>query len=485
MAMSMTIACTGVLGRVAVYAPSRRGCVVKAESSAENNPVTGTSTPEGNALKDRVKSKQTAAAVYTPTLADRDTRTPHSGYHFDGTSRRFFEGWYFKVSIPEVKQSFAWMYSVEDPSVGSNSSASSLPFGELFQGMSFPGVGAQIMGADDKYLLQFDENVTKFWGSRHELALGYTFTPKGRVSPPMGEVNPQEFVNRVEEGFQVTPTWHQGCLRDNGKTDYAETVPIARWEYSTRPIYGWGDSGAEQKSTAGWLAALPVFEPHWQVCMAGGLSTGWIEWDGQRYEFEDAPSYSEKNWGGSFPLKWFWIQCNVFEGVSGEVALTAGGGRRGLPLVPGAYEEVAMVGIHYDGKFYEFVPWEGSVEWDISTWGSWKMSAKRDDYEVNLEATCDSPGCTLRAPTADLGLAPMCRDSFFGKLKLTIRNRSSGKMILDTTSDMCALEVGGGPWYNSWKTSARVQEPLKSLLRYSIDVERVFSPVPQLKPPGL
>ena len=23
--------------------------------------------------------------------------TPHSGYHFDGSNRRFFEGWYFKV----------------------------------------------------------------------------------------------------------------------------------------------------------------------------------------------------------------------------------------------------------------------------------------------------------------------------------------------------------------------------------------------------
>lgn len=34
---------------------------------------------------------------------------------------------------------------------------------------------------------------------------------------------------------------------------------------------------------------------------------GWIEWGGERYEFEDAPSYSEKNWGGSFPLKWFWV----------------------------------------------------------------------------------------------------------------------------------------------------------------------------------
>ena len=27
----------------------------------------------------------------------------------------------------------------------------------------------------------------------------------------------QEFLNRVEEGFQVTPTWHQGCIRDNGR----------------------------------------------------------------------------------------------------------------------------------------------------------------------------------------------------------------------------------------------------------------------------
>lgn len=102
-------------------------------------------------------------------------------------------------------------------------------------------------------------------------------------------------------------------------------------------MYGWGDVTAKQKSTAGWLAAFPVFEPHWQICMAGGLSTGdhvsflipkvlfqlefelicffspnypssgWIEWDGERFEFEDAPSYSEKNWGGGFPRKWYWV----------------------------------------------------------------------------------------------------------------------------------------------------------------------------------
>jgi len=35
--------------------------------------------------------------------------------------------------------------------------------------------------------------------------------------------------------------------------------------------------------------------------------SGWIEWDGERIEFENAPSYSEKNWGGGFPRKWFWV----------------------------------------------------------------------------------------------------------------------------------------------------------------------------------
>lgn len=55
------------------------------------------------------------------------------------------------------------MYSVEDPAAA-NGSLSGL--GDFFEGAKFPGVGAQIMGADDQYLCQFDENVKSFWGSK-------------------------------------------------------------------------------------------------------------------------------------------------------------------------------------------------------------------------------------------------------------------------------------------------------------------------------
>lgn len=39
------------------------------------------------------------------------------------------------------------------------------------------------------------------------------------------------------------------------------------------------------------------------------------------------------------------VQCNVFDGFAGEIALTAGGGRRGLPLLKDTFEDVALVSL--------------------------------------------------------------------------------------------------------------------------------------------
>ncbi|CAL9108703.1 unnamed protein product [Musa acuminata var. zebrina] len=431
------------------------------------------------------KTPVSAAPVYTPTPPNRELRTPHSGYHFDGTTRLFFEGWYFKVSIPECRQSFCYMYSVENPAFPNGMGL----LDNAVHGPRFTGVGAQILGPDDKYICQFTKDSKNFWGSRHELMLGNTFVVGKGSTPPFEEIQPQDFRKRVSEGFQVTPLWHQGFIRDDGRSNYVQTVKTARWEYSTRPVYGWGDVKSKQKSTAGWLAAFPVFEPHWQICMAGGLSTGWIEWDGERFEFENAPSYSEKNWGAGFPRKWFWVQCNVFEGASGEVALTAAGGLRKLPGLIDNYENAALIGVHYGGSFYEFVPWTGTISWDIAQWGFWHMSAENDTHVIELEATAGEHGTPLRAPTTEAGFVTACKDTCFGDLRLQLWERRNGdggkgKMILDVSSNMAALEVGGGPWFSGWKGSTSSLEVVRRVLRVPIDVESFF-PLPIFKPAGL
>ncbi|XP_075508295.1 putative tocopherol cyclase, chloroplastic [Primulina tabacum] len=461
---------------------SRYSTAIKSVSTANS---VGHSMEENPGVNVDFKGTEAVEPVYEPTPANRPLRTPHSGFHFDGTARKFFEGWYFKVSIPEVRQSFCFMYSVENPAFTKKLSR----LEEAQYGPRFTGVGAQILGADDKYICQFTQESHNFWGSRDELSLGNTFLGCKNMLPPKKEIPPQEFNQRVLDGFQVTPLWHQGFIRDDGSTNFAKIVKTARWEYSTRPVYGWGNIGSKQKSTAGWLAAFPVFEPHWQICMAGGLSTGWIEWDDKRFEFKNAPSYCEKNWGGGFPRKWFWVQCNVFEGATGEVALTAAGGLRQLPGLSETFENAALIGVHYGGIFYEFVPWNGVVSWEVTPWGHWCISADNGIQTVELEATTKDPGSTLRAPTSEAGFAPACKDTCFAHLRLRLWEKhydgTEGKVILDVTSNMAAVEVGGGPWFDTWKGKTRTPEIVRRATGLPVDVEGFFGLAPFLKPPGL
>ena len=355
-------------------------------------------------------------------------QTPHSEYHWDGSDIRFFEGWYYRVTLPDCGQTFAFMYSIDDPIGGKPCS----------------GGAAQILGPNDEYLCRTFPNVKQFWGSSKSLALGHWGKTDLATQPQY--LHPAKFEHHIQEGYQATATLNQGYIYDRATSAYC------RWQYEIQPVYGWGDSGIPQQSTAGWLSYFPIFEPGWQILMAHGLATGWIEWNGKRYEFRDAPAYSEKNWGHAFPKKWFWLNCNSFKDEP-DLALTAGGGNR---RVLWWQESAALVGIHYRGKFYEFVPWNSKVSWQIQPWGYWQMQAENADYEVELIGTTDQTGTPLRAPT-EQGLIFFCRDTMHGQLSLELRERCSGKskIILKASSSVCGLEIGGGPWQDSWISSAK------------------------------
>lgn len=395
-----------------------------------------------------------------PAIPSR-LQTPHSGYHWDGSDRRFFEGWYYRVTLPNCGQTFAFMYSIEDP-IG---------------GKPHSGGAAQILGPNDEYLCRTFPDVQTFWAWKHALGLGHwgkvgeesgvrsqkpgvrsqnhpntqllfispaphssPLTPHPSLLAPR-YLPPEQFTQHVREGYQATATYHQGSLLEPSGAS-------ARWEYQIKPVYGWGNANRLQQSTAGWVSSLQIFEPGWQILMAHGLATGWIEWNGDRYDFENAPAYSEKNWGGAFPQKWFWLNCNSFDGEP-DLALTAGGGRRGVLWW---MESVAMIGVHYKGTFYEFVPWNAQVQWEIQPWGNWRMWAENSQFTVELTGTTDLPGTPLRAPTVD-GLIFTCRDTMLGHITLRLYDRQHRTTLLEAHSDRGGLETGGAPWDHVWKST--------------------------------
>jgi tocopherol cyclase len=59
------------------------------------------------------------------------------------------------------------------------------------------------------------------------------------------------------------------------------------------------------------------------------------------------------------------------------------------------------------------------------------------------------------------------------------------QLILDVTSDMALVEVGGGPWFTTWKGKTSMPELVSRTIGAPIDVDGIFSFVPLFKPPGL
>ena len=353
-------------------------------------------------------------------------------------NRRFTEGWYYRLTLPEYDESFVFIFSIEDA-------------GRYIKGKKSPLTLAcmQMLGPDDTYLVQSDEDDTKFWSWKDTPALGCTFDWKKECINESNEdsmrniaaMAPTEWRHAVESGFQILPFHFNGRL--NGHDGSLGGVKAnqgisgsASYDFDVRPVAGWGNypplsshnttdistqdnKNYKQRSTAGWLASYPVFEPHWQITMANARASGILNWNGTTYEFSDAPFYGEKNWGGAFPIKWYWAQCNSFDDYP-DLAFTAGGGIRQLPFsfLPGKRTEtLGLIGIHYEGRFYEIVPWTGEMEWEVDSWGQWEFKGRCTDakqerqFEAEITAVTDETvsGVKLRAPTKDKG---MVRQSF-------------------------------------------------------------------------
>ncbi|MGB2924258.1 MAG: tocopherol cyclase family protein [Limnothrix sp.] len=344
----------------------------------------------------------------------------HSGYHWDYRTKRFFEGWYFRITLPELNDNFAFMYSIEDP----------------LGNQAYSGGAAQILGLQDEYFWRTLPNTDHFWATGDRLGAGHWQNkPTNFTTPQL--LAPDVFSKHITEGYQATTTLNQGRLTNPA------TGEVCQWHYETRPVYGWG---IPPKATANWLSFLPIYDPGWQVLLAHGLSTGWIEWQGQRYDFVDAPAYCEKNWGKSFPTQWFWLNCNAFKEET-DLALTAGGGVR---QIFNHTEEVALIGIHHRDVFYEFAPWNSKINWQIAPWGSWKMQAQNNQgFAVELTGTTDLPGQPLRAPT-HTGLQFCCKDTLRGQAELKLFSPKK-ELLLSATSDLCGLEVGGEAWTGIWQ----------------------------------
>lgn len=280
-----------------------------------------------------------ALCLTTQVLASFD---PYNSYQWNRKNyqagnrkvdkKDWYEWWYYKVVDPKTKEAFYFVYGIVNP---------------------------------------WDRN-----GTRHASRAWTSFGSFSR-----GKI--------IEEPFP-TPKFYAAYeypyvrVGDNIATDERLSGSLTNdgirvsWDLEMKT--GW------TFNAMGWaLFTRDLFNIYWYPAQANATMSGWIDYDGKRYELENAPAYQDRNWGRSFPKWWAWIVSNNFKGSPGTV-LASGGG---LPKIFGKLEllDGMSVGLRHNGRTYTFRPNEGDrVSLNIN-FGTWEVSAtNRRGEKIEISA---------------------------------------------------------------------------------------------------
>ncbi|CAN8074357.1 unnamed protein product [Agarophyton chilense] len=357
-----------------------------------------------------------------------------SNYALRQPNGNFFEGWYLRVSLPKTDESYAFMFAIEAPGEGT----------------------VQLLTPDDSlYVSKLPQAAGKFYGSKSRFDVGHWIRkPKSEK----GEINSQTGNNSDLRGYQVSDTSSHGVFdSDDGRVSSRRI----QWGIDYSPMLTWGTRGTS-RHTSTWLSEFGIFEPGYQVLMAHGVITrGYIRCANKEVDVSGGLVYCEKNWGRSFPRRWWWVQANAFKDEPDLCILALGAVRNVLFRS----ETIGMISVHYKGKMYEFAPWACEyVKWDVDEWGSWKASAKAlAGHEMIIEAYTKEPPVQVLGPSTG-GMVFNVRDCSRGELTATLKDKD-GEIILDHIKCRNAQVEVGGEWDGRWVAEV---PPFACILRYLI-----------------
>jgi tocopherol cyclase len=414
-----------------------------------------------SANKNQQRSTTTAVGAFT-------TWPSHSGYHGgildDNKGKQtFFEGWYLRI-VTRNQGSLALIFHIFDP----HDDASERK-----------GVGCQVVTPQGTFS-KISRDTSRFQAESHRLNICNEFPATRRSG---------ELLQSYPDFFRLTTDIASGKITSR---DEADNEIVVDFDFGINPQVGWG-TAERQYSVAGFLAAFPVFEPHYQVLLSrGDVPRGFLKLSATAttkttvYDLADATIYLEKNWGGSFPSRWFWIQANTFVDASAsssnshvlDLCLTSTGGLRRLPFSlqhSKQEEQVALIALHWNGKFLPFP----QVEWTIE-WGKWIVRGAYEAYIVEVQGTCqDKVGFPVNCPT-ERGMEEIAMETFEGELRIKLfekgsRNGVGGRIVLEAIDTQACLEIGGLPWNDLvWVGESAMEEPIKSIAM-NVDLENKAS----------
>lgn len=178
-------------------------------------------------------------------------------YHGWNKSRRYFEGWYFKVVAPEGRAALAFIPGIAMDAEGQQQAFIQVLDGQAVRSYYYPFSAADFRPAPDHFALEIGNN---FFSAR-ELRLD---------------------------------------------------LPDFRGHLWQEDLQPWPRQlGAP--GIMGWYSFVPFMQCYHGVVSMDHRLRGQLLHTGQLTDFSGGRGYTEKDWGRSFPSSWIWAQSNHFD----------------------------------------------------------------------------------------------------------------------------------------------------------------------------
>lgn len=304
---------------------------------------------------------------------------------FQGSNRTrsYFEGWYFKLVVPDQNMAYALI-----PGISYDADGKGEAFLQVLDGVA----------ANSRYLPYPSE---EFQGATDRLDV--------RIGP---------------HHFSTDGVWVD--------------IPDLRIDVRFRNLHPW-----KKRWYAPGIMGPFGFLPRMQ-CYHGLVSyhhelSGTITVGEVAHDVAGGVGYAEKDWGSGFPRAWVWCQSNHFTGATGPMSLMASVAH--IPFGPTSFVG-HLATFLYEGEVFLYTTWARSrvqCEFIEGNGGSSvRLQFKNADSELVITGF-PAPGGDLLSPVSGDGMAGKINESLQAELAVALWRK--GQLAYEGVGSWAGLEV--------------------------------------------
>ena len=305
---------------------------------------------------------------------------PHV-YHGWGRSKKFFEGWYYKIVDKSQTNAFAII----------------------------PGIAMDENGNKQSFIQVLDGKNLK-----------------------------ADYFKFDSEEFKPTPKKHHLYIAENhfSKTNLSINLPNLEGNLTFKNLSPWSNTFLSP-GIMGPYSFVPFMECYHGIVSMNHDIEGSLFHNGKQISFDNGKGYMEKDWGHSFPKAYVWMQSNHFSKSSISF-------KSSVAIIPWLKSSFIghIAGVLIDGELIEFTTYNGTKlnSCDISK-EEVNISMENKLFKLKIKALREK-ATTLAAPISGF-MDGRIDESMKAQIKVKLINKKLNKIILNDTGKSAGIEVAG------------------------------------------